>query len=327
LSKSTTDDCALQKEAINASHQEVGIPPARDDATLNAQSLTLRVLNRAIALTLLGLLTFLSLRFFQNNVGMGGLEIIQQTLTDPVFWGAVAVGLLAQTIDGALGMAYGVTASTFLLATGASPAMASGATHLAEVFTTGVSGVAHQKLGNVNKRLFFSLLIPGVIGGLIGAYVLSSVDGNVLKPFVSGYLLIMGLHVLSKAFRKIKANVQLSTGRISAVAVVGGFMDSTGGGGWGPIVTTTLVGAGENPKVTIGSVNYAEFFLTITVAAALFSILDATVWILVSGLIVGGVFAAPFAAYATRHFSVKTLLVLVGSLITLVSIYNLYRAF
>ncbi len=121
--------------------------------------------------------------------------------------------------------------------------------------------------------------------------------------------------------------MQLSTGRISAVAVLGGFMDSTGDGDWGPIVTTTSVGAGENPKVTIGSVNYAEFFLTITVAAALFSILDATVWILVSGLVVGGVFAAPFAAYATRHFSVKTLRILVGSLITIVGIYNLYRAF
>jgi uncharacterized protein len=315
------------QEAINASHQELGVPPARDETALNAQSLTLRILNRAIGLILLGVITFLALRFFQDNSAMGGMDVIQQTLTDPKFWGAVAVGLLAQAIDGALGMAYGVTASTFLLATGASPAMASGATHLAEVFTTGVSGIAHQKLGNVNKRLFFSLLIPGVIGGLIGTYVLSNVDGKVLKPFVSGYLLIMGLYVLSKAFRKIKANMKLSTGRISAVAVLGGFMDSTGGGGWGPIVTTTLVGAGENPKVTIGSVNYAEFFLTITVAAALFSILDATVWVLVSGLVVGGVFAAPFAAYATRHFSVKVLLILVGSLITVVSIYNLYRAF
>lgn len=315
------------QKAIDASHQEFGVPPARDDVALNAQSLTLRILNRAIGLTLLGVITFLALRFFQDNSALGSVDVIRQTLTDPRFWGAVGVGLLAQTIDGALGMAYGVTASSFLLATGASPAMASGATHLAEVFTTGVSGIAHQRLGNVNKRLFFSLLIPGVIGGLIGTYVLSNVDGKVLKPFVSGYLLIMGLYVLSKAFRKIKAHVQLSTGRISAIAVLGGFMDSTGGGGWGPIVTTTLVGAGENPKVTIGSVNYAEFFLTITVAAALFSILDTTVWILVSGLVVGGVFAAPVAAYATRHFSVKLLLILVGSLITLVSIYNLYRAF
>lgn len=315
-----------QEDAVDASHQNLGIPPARDDVNLNAESLTLRILNRAIGLSLLGVLTFLALRFFQSNSSEGALDLIQATLSNPTFWGAVGVGLLAQAIDGALGMAYGVTASTFLLATGASPAMASGATHLAEVFTTGVSGIAHQRLGNVNKRLFFSLLIPGVIGGLIGTYVLTNVDGKVLKPIVSSYLLIMGLYVLSKAFRSIRASRSLSASRVSAVAVVGGFMDSTGGGGWGPIVTTTLVGAGENPKVTIGSVNYAEFFLTITVAAALFSILDSTVWILVSGLVVGGVFAAPIAAYATRHFSVKTLLVLVGSLITFVSVYNLYRA-
>jgi len=314
------------ENGIAAAHAKVGVPPARDDATLNAQSLTLRILNRAIALTLLGVITFLALRFFQENPPASAIEIIQLTLADPKFWGALAVGLLAQAVDGALGMAYGVTASTFLLATGATPAMASGATHLAEVFTTGVSGIAHQKLGNVNKRLFFILLIPGVIGGLIGTYVLSTVDAKVLKPLVSGYLLIMGFYVISKAVRKLKARSQLSTTRLSGIAVMGGFMDSTGGGGWGPIVTTTLVGAGQDPKQTIGSVNYAEFFLTITVAAALFSILDSTVWVLVSGLVIGGVFAAPFAAYATRHLPVKTLLLLVGGLITVVSSYNLYHA-
>jgi uncharacterized membrane protein YfcA len=314
------------QETVDASHKAMGIPPARDDVSLNAESLTLRILSRGIGLALLGVFTFLALRFFQSNSSDDALDLIRETLSNPTFWAAVGVGLLAQAIDGALVMAYGVTASTFLLATGASPAMASGATHLAEVFTTGVSGIAHQRLGNVDKRLFFSLLIPGVIGGLIGTYVLTNVDGKVLKPIVSAYLLIMGLYVLSKAFRSIRANRSLSTRRVSAVAVVGGFMDSTGGGGWGPIVTTTLVGAGANPKVTIGSVNYAEFFLTITVAAALFSVLDSSVWTLVSGLVVGGVFAAPIAAYATRHLSVKTLLILVGSLITLVSVYNIYRA-
>lgn len=315
-----------QNDTIHASHATLGVPPARDDVTLNAQSLTLRMLNRAIGLTLMGVIVFLALRFFGNNPPSEAVHLIQETVASPTFWSAVGVGLLAQAIDGALGMAYGVTASTFLLATGASPAMASGATHLAEVFTTGVSGIAHQKLGNVNKRLFFSLLVPGVIGGLIGTYVLTNVDGKILKPLVSCYLLLMGIYVLSKAFTKSHANRKLSASKISGVALFGGFMDSTGGGGWGPIVTTTLVGAGENPKVTIGSVNYAEFFLTITVAAALFSVLDATVWVLVSGLVVGGVFAAPIAAYATRHFKVRTLLVLVGGLITFVSAVNLYRA-
>lgn len=315
------------KETINAAHEKLGVPPMRDEIALNIESLLLRTLNRAIVLIVLGLIFFLGFKLFGQNSAIGALELIGRTLQDPTFWAAVGVGLLAQAIDGALGMAYGVTASTFLLVTGATPAITSAATHVAEVFTTGVSGVAHQRLGNVNKRLFLSLLIPGLVGGLLGAYVLSTVDAKLLKPIVSVYLLFMGLYVLSKAFRKRAiVTTELSTRKLSAVAVVGGFMDTTGGGGWGPIVTTSLVGVGSDPKVTIGSVNYAEFFLTLAVSASLFSIVDTAVWVLVSGLVVGGVFAAPLAAYATRYFSVKTMLILVGGLITLVSLLNLYRS-
>ncbi|MDP2246674.1 MAG: sulfite exporter TauE/SafE family protein, partial [Nitrosomonadales bacterium] len=223
--------------------------------------------------------------------------------------------------------AYGVTSSSFLLAVGASPAMASGATHLAEVFTTGVSGVSHLKMGNVNKKLFFSLLIPGILGGLIGAYILSSVDGKLLKPFISAYLFIMGLYVLSKAFRHIKLRREIDAKKVVPLALFGSFMDTTGGGGWGPIVTTSLVGSGHDPRTTIGSVNFAEFFLTLTVAAALFSILDSSVWLLVAGLVIGGLFAAPFAAYITKHLKAKTLLILVGVLISSISAYNLYKSY
>ncbi len=286
----------------------------------------LRLFNRLIGLVLLGLVVALLARLVSGQSSAELWHTVQAALSNPIFWGAVAVGLLAQSVDGALGMAYGVTASSFLLWMGASPAMASGATHLAEVFTTGVSGIWHQRLGNVNRRLFLSLVIPGVAGGLLGTYVLTSVDAAVLKPLVSAYLLLMGLYVLRKALQKAAAAKALSSRRISLVAVTGGFLDSTGGGGWGPIVTTTLVGAGEDPRTTIGSVNYAEFFLTVTVAAALFAVLDHTVWLLVAGLIVGGVFAAPVAAYATRHFSSRTLMLLVGTLITAISLFNLLNA-
>ena len=242
-----------------------------------------------------------------------------------MFWSAAAVGLLAQVIDGALGMAYGVTASSFLLAVGATPVMASGATHLAEVFTTGISGVSHLRMGNVNKKLFLSLVIPGVTGGLIGTYVLSSIDGSVLKPWISGYLLLMGLYVLSKAFRRIiLVRTDVSPAKVVPLALFGSFMDTTGGGGWGPIVTTSLVGAGHDPRTTIGSVNFAEFFLTVAVSAAFFSILDDSVWLVVSGLVLGGMFAAPFAAYITRHIKTRLLLILVGVLISSISAYNLY---
>jgi uncharacterized protein len=206
--------------------------------------------------------------------------------------------------------------------------MASGATHLAEVFTTGISGVSHLQMGNVNKKLFLSLLIPGIVGGLVGTYVLSSIDGSVLKPWISGYLLLMGLYVLSKAFRRILlVKTDISPAKVAPLALFGSFMDTTGGGGWGPIVTTSLVGAGHDPRTTIGSVNFAEFFLTVTVSAAFFSILDNSIWMTVGGLVMGGMFAAPFAAYITRHVKTRFLLVLVGLLISGISAYNLYGTF
>ena len=181
-------------------------------------------------------------------------------------------------------------------------------------------------MGNVNKKLFFSLLIPGIVGALIGTYILSQIDGKTLKPFISAYLLVMGVYVFSKAFRHIKANKEINTKKVVPLALFGGMMDTTGGGGWGPIVTTSLVGAGHDPRSTIGSVNFAEFFLTVVVAASFFSILDHTVWVLVAGLAGGGLVAAPFAAYVTKHLKVKILLMLVGGLITLVSLFNLYKA-
>lgn len=317
----------LDELPINQDHEAYGIPPVEYNVTHASHHPLLRIASYLVFAILIGLILYLAYRLFLGGNIRSGSQIISDTLHDPVFWGALLVGLIAQIIDGALGMAYGITSSSFLLAVGASPAMASGATHLAEVFTSGVSGVSHLKMGNVNKKLFFSLLIPGIVGGLIGTYILSSIDGKVLKPYISLYLLIMGLYVLSKAFRKIKARYEINAAKIAPLALFGGLMDTTGGGGWGPIVTTSLVGSGHDPRTTIGSVNFAEFFLTVTVATALFSILDQSVWIIVAGLVVGGLFAAPFAAYITKHLKTKTLLILVGSLISAISAFNLYKAF
>lgn len=313
-------------QSVNPEHQALGIPPVEYEITHAMEHPVLKVAAYLVGAVLIGLALYLAYRLFNGSSNQSGLDIIRQAVNDPMFWSAVAVGLIAQTIDGALGMAYGITSSSFLLAMGAPPAMASGATHLAEVFTTGVSGVSHLRMGNVNKRLFLSLLIPGIVGALIGTYILGNVDGNVLKPFISFYLLLMGLYVFSKAFKRIRAQHEIQLKKVVPLAMVGGFMDTTGGGGWGPIVTTTLVGSGHDPKTTIGSVNFAEFFLTVTVAASFFSILDDTVWLLVAGLALGGLIAAPFAAYITKYLKTKTLLMLVGSVITTVSCYNLYRA-
>ncbi|MFQ3576894.1 MAG: sulfite exporter TauE/SafE family protein, partial [Cytophagales bacterium] len=159
----------------------------------------------------------------------------------------IMVGLGAQMVDGALGMAYGATASSFLLSLGVSPSMSSASIHIAEVFTTGASGLSHLKLGNVNKKLFQTLLIPGMIGAVLGALVISFADGadsesfvkNYVKPIMSAYLMILGIIVLRKAFRKVTERKKFS--KVTPLALFGGFMDSVGGGGWGPIVTSTLI--------------------------------------------------------------------------------------
>lgn len=316
----------LDHPPINPEHDALALPPVEFEVTHAFEHPFMRLLSFAVLGVLMGLLVYLAYRLFRGGDSQSGWDLVTQTLHDPMFWTAVAVGLLAQAIDGALGMAYGITSSSFLLAAGAPPALASGATHLAEVFTTGISGVSHLRLGNVHKKLFLSLLLPGVVGALVGVYILGHVDAAVLKPLVSAYLLVMGIYVFSKAFRKIAPRRDVPTHKVAPLAFAGGLLDTTGGGGWGPIVTTSLVGAGNDPRTTIGSVNLAEFFLTVTVAASFLSILDQTVWVLVSGLAVGGLIAAPFAAYMTRHLRAKVLLMLVGGLITSISIFNLYRA-
>lgn len=318
----------VSEDELIREHDALGLPPV-EEALLKAEPATgvlLRVIGYLVIAVLVALAGYFLLQLFVGKHERTGTQILVAALHDPMFWSAAGVGLLAQVIDGALGMAYGVTSSSFLLAAGAPPLLASGATHLAEVFTTGISGVSHLKMGNVDRKLFLCLLIPGVTGGLIGTYVLSNVDGSVLKPWISAYLLIMGLYVLSKAFRRIvAARKEIRPGRIVPLAVFGSFMDVTGGGGWGPIVTTSLVGSGHDPRTTIGSVNFAEFFLTVTVSAVFFSILDARVWTLVAGLVIGGMFAAPFAAYITKHLKPRMLLVMVGTLISVISAFNLWQ--
>jgi uncharacterized membrane protein YfcA len=318
----------IPNEEIEREHAELGLPPMEEEVARPGKSPLMQVTTYLIMAVLVALAGYLLFLLFGVEHERSARQIVEDTLHDRAFWSAFGVGLLAQMIDGALGMAYGVTASSFLLATGASPLTASGATHLAEVFTTGISGVSHLRMGNVSKKLFLSLVIPGVVGGLIGTYVLGNIDGAVLKPWISGYLLLMGLYVLARAFRRIilvKTDVRPS--RVVPLALFGSFMDTTGGGGWGPIVTTSLVGAGHDPRTTIGSVNFAEFFLTVTVSAAFFQFLDAGIWLTVSGLVLGGMFAAPFAAYVTRHIKTRYLLVLVGTLISGISLYNLLGTF
>lgn len=241
----------------------------------------------------------------------------------------VFVGFVAQMIDGALGMAYGVSSNTFLLSLGIPPAAASASVHMAEVVTTGISGFSHWKLGNVDWKLVRRLLIPGVIGGVAGAYLLTNIDGNVIKPYVSAYLLIMGGVIIYKAFTmKPKTKLDEYHGpRISLLGLVGGFCDAIGGGGWGPVVTTTLVARGKHPRMTIGSVNLSEFFVTFAESVMFVFALNFTqYWQVILGLLVGGAIAAPLAAALTNKLPIKTLMIFVGILIIGLSIRTIILA-
>jgi uncharacterized membrane protein YfcA len=241
----------------------------------------------------------------------------------------VAVGFLAQMIDGALGMAYGVSSNTFLLSLGIPPAAASASVHMAEVVTTGISGFSHWKLGNVNWSLVKRLLLPGMIGGVAGAYLLTTFDGDIIKPYISAYLLIMGVVIIVKAFNmKQKHNENEYHGpKISLLGLLGGFCDAIGGGGWGPVVTTTLVARGKHPRLTIGSVNFSEFFVTFAESVTFVLALNfIEYWQVILGLLIGGAIAAPIAAMAAKKLPTKSLMIFVGTLIVIMSVRTIYLA-
>ena len=239
----------------------------------------------------------------------------------------VLVGFIAQMIDGALGMAYGVSSNTFLLSLGIPPAAASASVHMAEVVTTGISGFSHWKLGNVDWKLVRRLLIPGVLGGMAGAYILTSIDGDIVKPYIAAYLLFMGGLIFYKAFtiQPRKKPDEYHGPRVSWLGLIGGFCDAIGGGGWGPVVTSTLVAGGKSARTTIGSVNFSEFFVTLAQSVVfVFTLSFADYWQVILGLLIGGGIAAPLAAQMTRLLPLKALMILVGTLIIILSIRTIY---
>ena len=235
----------------------------------------------------------------------------------------VIIGFTAQMVDGALGMAYGVSTTTLLLTLGVSPAVASASVHVAETFTTGLSGISHFSFGNVNWYLVKRLVIPGSIGAIIGAYILSSIEGEIIKPYISAYLLAMGALILFKAIRKIEiSNVR---SHLIPLGLVCGFLDAIGGGGWGPIVVSTLLARGNDPRFTIGSVNFAEFFVTLAASITFLLTVGLVQWQIILGLAVGGGIAAPLAAYVSKHLHTRTLMIIVGVLIILLSVRTLFQ--
>ncbi len=237
-----------------------------------------------------------------------------------------AVGFLAQLVDGALGMAFGVVSSTGLMTIGLSPAAASAVVHTAEIATTGAAGASHAWFRNVDWRLFRRLALAGVVGGVIGALVLSQVSGKAIQPFVAAYLLMMGIIILMRAFR-IAPVEDAKQDYAPPLGLVGGFLDAVGGGGWGPMVTSTLIGSGHAPRQIIGTVSASEFCVAVAIAVAFFSQLGLAHGEYIIALGAGGLLAAPFGAYVAGRVRPRPLMIAVGLLVTGLSLLQLWRTF
>jgi uncharacterized membrane protein YfcA len=220
----------------------------------------------------------------------------------------VIAGAIAQMIDGALGMGFGVSATTMLLTLGVAPA---GAYH-------------HWRQRNVVMAFAKKLMLPGIAGAIAGAYVLTTIPADVIKPFIAAYLMVMGLIILAKAWR---ASTRVGSEKnLTMLGLSGGFFDAVGGGGWGPIVVGTLLARGNSPRTTIGSVNFAEFFVTFAASATLLLTIGTTNWMPIAGLALGGAAAAPLAARLTGRLPARPLLIAVGILVIALSVRTIFLA-
>lgn len=235
----------------------------------------------------------------------------------------IIIGFCAQLVDGALGMAFGLIATSTMLAFGVPPATASAMTHVAEIFTTAASGASHTWQRNINWRLVARLAPAGMIGGAIGAYLLANIDATAIEPFVSAYLIAVGLYILFKAFRPLFPR-EITDRMVPVIGLGGGVLDAMGGGGWGPIVTTSLLGRGHEPKKVIGSTSLTEFLVTLTISVTFVLTLGWSDMSSAVGLIIGGVIAAPFGALVVKRLPVRPLMVAVALVIIAISIFRFF---
>lgn len=267
--------------------------------------------------------------FILRYVGYAPLASLIQSAKsniDKSFYLFMLAGFLAQMVDGAVGMGYGVTSTSMLMSMGVPPAAISGSVHTAEIFSSAASGYSHYKFGNVNKKLFKVLVIPGVLGAVAGAGMLVWMGdkyGNLIKPFLAAYCMVLGFRILYQAYKRNKKNKKVK--RAGWLAGAGGFLDSFGGGGWGPLVTSTLISKGRSPQYVIGSVSLSEFFVTLSSAMSFFVFIGITHWQVIMGLMIGGAVAAPLAAKLAGKLPVRTMLICVGLMVIIWSIRVLVK--
>lgn len=267
--------------------------------------------------------------FVYQYFGYATLKSLISTATqsiDSSFYLFIGAGFIAQMVDGAVGMGYGVTSTSILMSMGVHPAAISGSVHTAEIFSSAASGYSHYKFGNVNKKLFKILVIPGIIGAIVGAGALVWLGdkyGNMIKPFLAAYCLLLGIRILYQAYKRERKSKKVK--RAGWLAGAGGFLDSFGGGGWGPLVTSTLIAKGRSPQYVIGSVSLSEFFVTFFSALSFFIFIGITHWQVIAGLMIGGAIAAPIAAKLAGKLPLRTMLICVGIMVILWSLRILVK--
>jgi len=307
----THEDTTIQKAVLNGNKQEKKWK---------------RIANWSLIVLASLFIVFFILNFISTDTILTTIQAIPEKMDERFFW-MLAVGFAAQMVDGALGMGYGVISTTLLLSGGINPVVVSGSIHTAEMFSSGASGYSHYKFGNVNKKLFKTLLIPGVIGAICGALLLGFFGekyASWLRPVLSVYTLILGIRILINAFKKsIKTQKVKHAGWLAGA---GGFLDSFGGGGWGPLVTSTLISKGRSPKYVIGSVSLTEFFVTFASAITFFIILGVSHIDTILGLIIGGLLAAPLAAKLAGKLPVKKMFLGVGIIVIISSIRIIWNS-
>lgn len=246
-----------------------------------------------------------------------------------IFYWMLLAGFLAEIVAGSMGMGYGVMCTTTLLMLNIPPPVVSASIHSAESFTTAAGSISHWKLGNVNKKLTWALAVPAIGGAILGALALTYVGeryAKITKPFIAAYTMYLGITILRNAFKKKEIRVIKKKTNITTLGLVGGFIDSFGGGGWGPLVTGTFIKNGRTPRYVVGSSTVAKFILTITSAITFIFTIGIHHWNIVAGLLIGGVVTAPFSAMLTAKLPTRKMFVIVGIIVIIMSLITIYRA-
>lgn len=312
-------------KTLNHITQKLAIP--KDQKTVKQRIKKAVIYSLIISLLMIIGHIFLSYIPFQNVKDLAG--DIWSNLDENIAW-YLLIGFTAQMIDGALGMAYGVSVTTFLMSLGLpfiTPAVASASMHASEIFTTGSSSLVYMRYRNINKKMFKALVWPGVVGAVFGVVTVTFISKeyfSVIKPIVAVYTLVLGILIISRTFRIPKKTKKIK--QIGPIAFTGGFLDSVGGGGWGPIVTSSLLASGRHLRYAVGSAHLAKFFVALTSTITFFIFIGLDHWQVIFGLVLGGMVAAPMSIYFSTKIAIKKGLIMVGSLIILISLKTIIQS-